>query len=1027
MKVGILQISLLGDLRLAGADRTAKKLPASKKTRALIGYLIATGQPHRRERLCDLFWEGPNDPRAELRWSLNKIRSLVNDDDAIRLMADRECVAFERRAVDVDVTAIRDLLGAGVAAATTDALARAIELFRGEFLDGLDLWTCYRYQEWCAAEREAMSRLRLDVLSALIDRLGGTPADALPYARALVAADPLSEAGHAAVVRLLGQLGRKKEALGHYDYARRIIETEHGTPPSEELERARVGLRLTGAPKPATARRSPPPPASTAGQTLTRAAEPALPFVGRHVERALIDRLVSATVTGHEHHVLVVTGEPGIGKSLLLEHLRDRVAAGGGWAVGVRAFEAETTRAYGVWIDILRALKNDRGVNAPWHDLESLVPVAGLPASDPSDQSRLFEGVLNLLRHVASAHPLAITLDDLQWIDEASASLLHYVARTFDVPAGLLIACAARSGELDDNAAVAGALRSLARERPPYAIELAPLRADETAELVRAVTPDVDVGRVFAESEGNPLFALGLARLDGNDRLGRRTLDLVIAGQLAPIKDRARDLLMWAAALGRSFTLEVLSRVAGFETPDLLASLDELERRGIIQPVAENTYDFVHDLVRQASYQGISQPRRTLIHRQIARSLVLVAESDDTAAADLARHAALGGDAETAATACAVAGERSLRLFANAEATGFASRGLRHLDQIPSGPGRVQMYMRLMHVRILASAGPGMRPLPPLREEIGASVAAAEALGLHAAATTGHHILSILDQEAGDLERASTNSLRAAQVGRGTEPATAARQLANTARCLLELEADVVQARALLREAEALAMPLGLDLCEMHWARGLVERWRGDHDLAAERLERALALARQGEDRWREYKCLTWLAVVDLERVRPAATTARCAELMQVAGKLGEAHLPFVATLDALARLSADEAGADPRLELAMRDLRAVDDKSYLAYALNAAALIHLRDGRFERAAACAAEALSVAEIMRRDNEQVIARAVLASARSANDKPSAVRQLGHLHQECVEQTWLSMRARAAVHSAARAVGAEFPR
>jgi tetratricopeptide (TPR) repeat protein len=416
-----------------------------------------------------------------------------------------------------------------------------------------------------------------------------------------------------------------------------------------------------------------------------------------------------------------------------------------------------------------------------------------------------------------------------------------------------------------------------------------------------------------------------------------------------------------------------------------------------------------------------------LIHRQIARSLVPIASSDDTAAADLARHAALGGDYDTAASACGVAAERSLRLFANAEAIGFATRGLRHLDQIASGPGRVQVYIRLMHVRVLASAGPGMRPLPALRDEIGAAVTAAEAMGLHAAAATGHHIMSILDQEAGDLERAHTHSLRAAQVGRGTEPATAAHQLANTARCLLELEADVVQARALVREAEALATPLGLDLCEVHWARGLVERWLGEHDLAAQRLERALSLARHAEDRWREYKCLTWLAVVDLERVRPSATTARCAELMQVARKLGEAHLPFVATLDALAQLSAGESGADARLDLALHDLRAVDDKSYLAYALNAAALIYVRNGHFVTASACASEALQVAGIMRRSNELVIARAALASARSADDRPSAVRQLGRLQQECGDPAGLSMRARAAVSAAAAAVGGEFQR
>jgi hypothetical protein len=173
-------------------------------------------------------------------------------------------------------------------------------------------------------------------------------------------------------------------------------------------------------------------------------------------------------------------------------------------------------------------------------------------------------------------------------------------------------------------------------------------------------------------------------------------------------------------------------------------------------------------------------------------------------------------------------------------------------------------------------------------------------------------------------------------------------------------------------------------------------------------------MARDVEDRWREYKCLTWLAVFDLERGRTAATTGRCAELMQVARKLGEAHVPFVATLEALARLSAGERGADDRLGCALDELRAVDDKSYLAYALNQAAVLHLRDGRISEAVDCAAEALGVAETMQRSNEIVIARATLACAGVNEETSDAVRQLDSLQRECAGQDRISMRARSAL-------------
>ena len=91
------RIRLLGELQLAYGDDAPLKLPASKKTRALLGYLIATAQPHRREVLCDLFWDGPDDPRAELRWSLSKIRPLLKNGAGARWQADRERVGVQAR------------------------------------------------------------------------------------------------------------------------------------------------------------------------------------------------------------------------------------------------------------------------------------------------------------------------------------------------------------------------------------------------------------------------------------------------------------------------------------------------------------------------------------------------------------------------------------------------------------------------------------------------------------------------------------------------------------------------------------------------------------------------------------------------------------------------------------------------------------------------------------------------------------------------------------------------------------------
>ena len=149
-----------------------------------------------------------------------------------------------------------------------------------------------------------------------------------------------------------------------------------------------------------------------------------------------------------------------------------------------------------------------------------------------------------------------------------------------------------------------------------------------------------------------------------------------------------------------------------------------------------------------------------------------------------------------------IAGERALRLFANVEAAGFAERGLRHIERLAEGEA-VEAHLSLLRLRILAAAGPGMRPLPPLADTVAKVTNAAEKLGLHAAVATGHYLLSVLHQEAGDTGKAEASTLRAAAAGRAADETTRANQLANTARCLLELETEIDRARYLLREATA--------------------------------------------------------------------------------------------------------------------------------------------------------------------------------------------------------------------------------
>src|SRR5262249_43183530 len=124
-----------------------------------------------------------------------------------------------------------------------------------------------------------------------------------------------------------------------------------------------------------------------------------------------------------------------------------------------------------------------------------------------------FDAVVRLLRDLAagSGGPVVLTLDDVQWFDEASAGLLHFVGRAMEA-SRVLVVCGARTIGLNDNAAVVGVARALRRDGRLCELSLDRLDAASIGALVGAIAPDVDIRRVFAESEGNALFAIEIAR-----------------------------------------------------------------------------------------------------------------------------------------------------------------------------------------------------------------------------------------------------------------------------------------------------------------------------------------------------------------------------------------------------------------------------------------------------------------------------------------------------------------------------------
>lgn len=248
----MLRVSVLGNLAVL-RDGAAIELPPSRKTRALLAYLAVTARPHSRDRLCAMFWPVPDDPRAALRWSLTRLRPLVDEPCCQRIVADRESVRFVDDDVTVDILALRDLARSGIDAMSTEVLREATQALEADFLEGLDLPDCHEFQSWCIGEREETRRLRVRLLTALVTRLEDQPDEAVRHARTLSLLEPANESVQASLIRLLRAAGRWGEADDQFQSAQRRLE-EFKVVPTGALRRA-VQAPLHAEPRTRTAAR----------------------------------------------------------------------------------------------------------------------------------------------------------------------------------------------------------------------------------------------------------------------------------------------------------------------------------------------------------------------------------------------------------------------------------------------------------------------------------------------------------------------------------------------------------------------------------------------------------------------------------------------------------------------------------------------------------------------------------------------------------------------------------------------------
>jgi predicted ATPase len=892
----------------------------------------------------------------------------------------------------LDWRSVRRELVNGFDDVSTERLIALESVFEGELLEGLDLIDFDEFTAWCAAEREHARSVHMKVLRALVDRLGASPDEALPFARELARIDPVDENARATLIRLLSAAGRPNEARSQYESAKRLLSELGAKKPSGPLETAwrELHQRDDAGEAPKEPVRSPEP--ADLADSRTRDV-----FVGRKQERQQLLGTLDQAAHGRLK-VFLLKGESGVGKTRLLAELSDEARRRGCVVFEGAAYEAEAGRPYGPWVDALRRLPRSVVEAGDRDGLSPLLPELGEATESEPSRDRMFGAVVDLVgRHTARDKPAVLLFDDIHWCDDSTAELLHYVARmSLDRPIAMVFG--ARDGELVDNESATRILRSFRRDGLLEEHLLLPLTERDVEELVQTLEGSADPTEVFNLSGGNALMARELAYASGTGESIPGSLRELIGDRIDRLSPESRNMLRWGAILGPTFDVERLTEVVSFDFDALMNGLTELERRALLVSAGDSSdaYSFQHALVHRVVYSRISEPRRKLMHRRVAQLLNGRDDPDGQLALEIAHHASVSGDAAMAVDACITAGARCLRVFANAEAYTHARRGLRLVDELPTSE-QPRLRIELERIR-LAARLPEDRDAEAKRIE----ALAEEALdaGHQQHARLAFTLVSSLRWHDGELGDAHRLSLRAELASRGADDHTRAIGIAETARCLVILERDLAQAEALLLEARALTERSGETAWAVFDGVGLLRLHAGALEEAQTAFEEAWAIAKRRGNRLEEFMSLEHLVMVSIHRREPDEACRHAKELAEIGEKLREgSEGPLGRAMLALCRYQKGETGRRDALESAIQELRDADAKQRLAFVLTQAAAIESERGDLETAAERAEEAEAIGRVLQQPSESALARAVLLRiARERGDEAAAASIAGELRE-----------------------------
>lgn len=698
----MLELYLLGEQRLAVDGSSGSSVPASRPVELLAYLALHAGAEVPRHVVAGLLWPESTGSQAltNLRRELHNLKALVQDVDCLR---SRGTLSWHESAgCRADVLVFR---AEGLAAKTAWQAAdfpaflthaeRALREYRGALMPGC-------YADWTREPRDQLKQecVLLHDQAVQACRVLEDPQRAGQLAKQRVLLEPLEEGGYRQLMEVQAELGDRAAAMHTFHRCVAVLERELGVAPDPATQR--LADRLF-----AGQRMAQPPRAESA------AANPAhISLVGRPREMTALRSAWMAASAG-ESGMVLISGDPGVGKTRMAEELVALARESGGVVAQTRcfstpgriplapvaswlrneAFRSSLSGLPGHWrMEVARLL--------PEHATSEPAPVRDDGQSpsramvDAWQRHRFFEG---LARGVAgTGQPVLLVLDDLQWCDAETCSWLAYLLG-FTRHSGLLVATTLRSGASAGDPQVQALLQGMRAAGIVTELMLEPLSEVDSGVLAGALSgrelPVQEVALVHSATGGYPLYIVEAARIlpGANHVEGKPAaseLGAVLWQRLGQTSATARDIAGVAAAYGRDISLDLLREACDQDSASLVDAVDELWRMHILRSRGVG-YDFTHDLLRAVAYEHVTPARRWLLHRRLAQGLELLHQGRlDDVAPQLAEQYSLGSRPDKALQFFQRAAEAASSVFANAEALKFFRRCLDLIAELPPGKDR---------------------------------------------------------------------------------------------------------------------------------------------------------------------------------------------------------------------------------------------------------------------------------------------------------------------------------------------------